>query len=99
VGFRLPRVGAVSEPFQTSRGWMVLKLTEKEDARAFTFEEVRAQIDAALKDMKNEQRLNELLAEWKDELGVQIYEDRLRDTRIVERTPGVVTGTEKAAKS
>jgi parvulin-like peptidyl-prolyl isomerase len=99
VGFQLPRVGAVSEPFQTSRGWMILKLTEKEDARVFSFEEVRAQIDSALKELKNETRLNELLAQWKEELGVTIHEDRLREARIVERTTETPTEAKKAAKS
>jgi len=88
IGFALARVGDISEPFQTSRGWMILKLTEKEDARTFTFQEVRGQIENALKERKSEKRLNELLAQWKEELGVQIYEDNLRKAQIVERTTG-----------
>ena len=86
VGFSLQRVGDVSEPFQTSRGWMVLKLTERVDAKTFTLEEVRPRIEAALQEIKSDARLEELLAKWKEEYGVVINEKNLEKTKITERS-------------
>jgi parvulin-like peptidyl-prolyl isomerase len=86
VGFSLQKVGDVSEPFQTSRGWMVLKLLERTEARTFSLEEVRPRIEAALRDIKNDERLEELLTKWKEEYGVVIHEDNLKKTQITERS-------------
>lgn len=86
VGFGIERVGAVSEPFETSRGWMILKLTERQESRKYTLEEARASIQGALKQLKNEERLNELLEKWKEELEVVIHEDNLREVQIEERS-------------
>jgi parvulin-like peptidyl-prolyl isomerase len=85
VGFALRNVGDVSEPFQTSRGWMVLKLVERVDEKYFSLEEAEGQIEGALRQEKNDARLKEMLAKWKEEVGVVIYEDNLAKTNIVER--------------
>jgi peptidyl-prolyl cis-trans isomerase C len=92
VGFELKRVGDVSEPFETSRGWMILKLTEKSDAGTYTLAEARESIRQAVRQIENEKRLNELLDKWKEELGVKINEGNLGKIRVEERT-----GTEKPA--
>ena len=86
VGFSLQKVGDVSEPFQTARGWMVLKLLERTEARTFTLQEVRPRIEAALREIKNDERLEELLAKWKEEYGVVINEKNLEKTQITERS-------------
>ncbi|MDH5627466.1 MAG: hypothetical protein OEY69_04140, partial [Candidatus Krumholzibacteria bacterium] len=78
--------GDVSEPFQTARGWMVLKLLERTEARTFTLQEVRPRIEAALREIKNDERLEELLAKWKEEYGVVINEKNLEKTQITERS-------------
>ena len=52
VGFSLRQVGDVSEPFETARGWMILKLTEKQDSRKYTIDEARDSIRGALKQQK-----------------------------------------------
>jgi foldase protein PrsA len=88
VGFALNRVGAVSEPFETSRGWMIVKLTEKTEAGRFTLEEARDQVKQALKQIENEKRLQELLDKWKDELGVRIHEENFSKVKIEERSIG-----------
>jgi parvulin-like peptidyl-prolyl isomerase len=85
VGFALRRVGDVSEPFQTSKGWMVLKLVEMMPARVYSFEEAQGRIEPALREQENERRLDELLAKWKEELGVVIHEDRLAKLTLPER--------------
>jgi parvulin-like peptidyl-prolyl isomerase len=86
VGFALPRVGAYSEPFQTARGWMILKLVEVVEERIFTMEEAEAQVQSGLKQMANEDRLEELLEKWKEEIGIVIHEDRLDKVQIEERS-------------
>lgn len=85
VGFALARVGDVSEPFETSRGWMILKLTEKTKAGMYSLDEARDQIRAALKQRENETRLNELLDKWKEELGVVIHEGNFKKIQVKER--------------
>jgi parvulin-like peptidyl-prolyl isomerase len=86
VGFELKRVGDVSEPFETSRGWMVLKLTEKQDGHKLSLAEAREKIRPALKQNKNEERLNELLEKWKEELGVEIHDDNISKIQVEERS-------------
>jgi parvulin-like peptidyl-prolyl isomerase len=86
VGFELARVGNVSEPFETSRGWMVLKLLEKAESGTHTLEDARDSIDRALKQIENEKRLNELLDKWKEELGVVINEDNLKKIQVEDRS-------------
>ncbi|HEX5132371.1 MAG TPA: peptidyl-prolyl cis-trans isomerase [Candidatus Krumholzibacteria bacterium] len=90
VGFSMQRVGDVSEPFQTSRGWMVLKLVSRTDARTFTLEEAKGRVEAALRQIKNDQRLQELLAKWKEEYAVVIHEDNLAKVKITERSAAEV---------
>jgi peptidyl-prolyl cis-trans isomerase C len=86
VGFALQRVGEVSEPFETSRGWMILKLTEKAKADMYTLDQARDQIRSALKQQENEKRLNELLDKWKEELGVTIHEKNFNKIEVEDRT-------------
>lgn len=85
VGFSLRKVGDVSEPFQISRGWMVLKLVERVDEKYFSLEEAEGRIEGALHQEKNDKRLEEMLTKWKEEVGVVIHEDNLAKTKIVER--------------
>jgi parvulin-like peptidyl-prolyl isomerase len=87
VGFGLTRVGQVTEPFQTAKGWLVLKLVEMSPARVFTLEEAEGRVEAALRERENDRRLKELLAKWKEELGVVIHHDNLAKAKITERSP------------
>jgi len=86
VGFAMTKVGQVSEPFQTSRGWMVLKLVEDAPERIFDFDEAMGRVEAAVREQEKEERLKELLAKWKDEYGVVIHEENLKKVKITERT-------------
>jgi parvulin-like peptidyl-prolyl isomerase len=92
VGFALSGVGAVSEPFETSRGWAVIKVTETEEAGSFSFEQARLPIQGALKEEINDDRLNEFLEKWKEELNVTIFEDNLEKIQVVER---IIDATKK----
>jgi parvulin-like peptidyl-prolyl isomerase len=98
VGFALPGVGSVSEPFETSRGWMILKVTELEEPSKYTLEQARGSVEGALKEQINDNRLNELLAKWKEELGLVIHEDNLAKIQVEERSPGSAPATEHVHK-
>ena len=86
VGFGLKNVGDVSEPFQTSRGWTVLKLLERSEARTFSLEEVRGRVQASLKEIKANKRLDELITKWKEEYNVVVNEKNLGKVEITERS-------------
>lgn len=86
VGFALKNIGDVSEPFETSRGWMILKLTERTEARTFTEDEARDSIQKVLKQTLNEERLNGLLDKWREELGVKVYPERLAQAKLPDRS-------------
>jgi len=86
VGFAMKYVGDVCEPFQTSRGWMVLKLVERTNERIFTYEEAQPRIEATLKEKLNEDRLNELLVKWKEEMGLVINDKNISKIQVTERS-------------
>ena len=96
VGFALAKVGDVSEQFQTSRGWMVLKLTERTEEKYYSLDEATESIESTLKQEKSDQRLKELLEQWKKEVGVVIYDKNLKKTKVVERS---ATEVQQAAAS
>jgi len=82
--FALANVGDVSEPFQTSRGWMIVKLVERRPATVLPFEEAREDLQQGLKSIKNEERLNALLEKWQGEVEIRIYEDNLMKANLDE---------------
>ena len=86
VGFAIKRVGDVAKPFETSRGWMILKLTEKQDSHKLSMEEASDSIRPGLKQRKNDERLNELLEKWKEELGVVIHDKNFSKIEVEERS-------------
>jgi len=86
VGFALPRVGAVSEPFETPRGWMILKLKEKSESTNVGMQQARGSIERVLKQQENEKRLNELLDKWKEEVGLVIHEKNLSKIQVEPRS-------------
>ena len=98
IGFGLPRVGAVSDPFQVSRGWAVLKLMELSPERLFTYEEAQGQIDATLREGENDRRLKVLLAKWKDEYKVVIHDENLKKVKLPERKSPAETKKDKKDK-
>jgi len=85
-GFSLSKVGEFTEPFEISRGWVILKLVERVPEHQTALDEVRPQIRANLEVLEQNRRLEESLAKWRDEVGVTINEGNLRKTEIVERS-------------
>ena len=77
VAFAFEETGEISEPFETSRGWAVIKLEEIEKGRVPTFDEARQSIRKALLEQKYEEKLKEKIAKWREDYVVEIYEDNL----------------------
>lgn len=82
VGFMLDGVGSISEPFQMSRGWAVIKVEEIEDERVPTFEEAKGTIRKALLELKYEERLHEKLEEWREDYIIEIDESALAKAEL-----------------
>lgn len=76
-GFTMQNVGEVSEPFEMSSGWVVIKFVERRPERIMPLAEAQHDIEHYLKTVANERRLNELLDKWKTEYQIEIYEDNL----------------------
>ncbi|UCG52619.1 MAG: peptidyl-prolyl cis-trans isomerase [Candidatus Latescibacterota bacterium] len=93
VAFGMENVGDVSQPFQTSRGWMVLKLIERRPESILPLSEARDEIRRALKQVKNEERLNSLLEKWRAEVEIKVYEKNLLKANIKERPKKTVSFT------
>lgn len=61
-------IGDISEPFETSSGWQIIKLTNRTEARSLTFEDARSQIVGQLAHKK----LMSQLQTVRDAAGIQI---------------------------
>ena len=85
VGFAMEKVGEVSQPFETTRGWTILKLVERRPERVVELEDAMDDIRGAVKTLKNEQRLNSLLEKWRSEIKIEIYEDNLKKANVENR--------------
>jgi parvulin-like peptidyl-prolyl isomerase len=76
--------GEITRPFKTAEGVEILKLEEKEDAKALSFEEVSAFLDG----MFTRDRANELMTGWanaqKAELGLYVNEGLLKAIELPE---------------
>lgn len=85
VGFSLAKVGDVSEPFQTTKGWMILKLIETQRPKTLKFEQALPSIKRALKSMQTDALLKEKLEEWKSSMNIQIFDDNLKKADLEDR--------------
>jgi len=92
-GFSLNAVGDISEPFETQLGWAVIKLVEAQPERYKPVQEARHDINHNLKQVKNDERLEELLTKWREEVEITIYEKTLEKADITTRlVPGTRGG-------
>lgn len=86
IGFDLENIGDVSEPFEIpGRGWAVLQLIDVEEDRQLTFEEAEPVVRRDLKTIKANEKLEEYLERWKEEIEITVYDDKLEKARFVER--------------
>ena len=77
VGFMLDGVGSISIPFQTSRGWAVIRVEEIEDERLPTFEEAEGTIKKMLTEQRYEEHLAGKLEKWREDYIIEIDESAL----------------------
>ena len=82
VAFMLPHVGAVSDPFATSRGWAVIKLEEIKQPETPTLIEANQTIKTRLKDIKAEQMFKEKMEKWREGYTIEIIEDNLKKAKM-----------------
>jgi foldase protein PrsA len=87
VGFALAGPGAISNPFQSSRGWAVIKVEEVENERVPTYEEAEPTITKALTELKYEEHLQEKLKKWREDYVIEIYEDNLDKAELKRTRP------------
>jgi len=77
VAFALAAVGDVSDAFQITRGWAVVKLLQIEPGRLPSFEEASQTIKQDLTGKKGEALLQEKLKKWSEEYKIKINERNL----------------------
>ena len=70
--------GDVSSIIVDDQGTHVFRLVEKTAARELRFEDVQGAVTKELTAIRQDERLNEFLAQKRNALGVVIEEDRLR---------------------
>jgi len=68
-------IGEVSPPFRTQYGWHILTPLKRDEARPYTLDEVSGSIRKRLDEPMRRQALQKLIAEGKDEVGVEVFFD------------------------
>lgn len=76
-GFKNLKEGEVSEPVKSQYGYHIIKATDLKEADVTPFEDVKDQIKMQLEQQKQSEAFNNKIEEWKKDLNVKIYEDRL----------------------
>lgn len=74
--FRL-ELGKYSEPFKTSQFWVILQLDRITPEGLLPFEDVQENVAEDFKNQWREDKLNELLAQWKESVKIEVYDKAL----------------------
>lgn len=82
VAFMLPHVGAVSDPFQTPRGWAVVRLEEIKQPETPTLIEANQTIKTTLKDIRAVEIFEEMMEEWRESYSVEIIEGNVEKAEL-----------------
>lgn len=84
AAFSLEKIGDVSEPFMTSRGWAVVKLEAIQAERTPTLEEAFNTIKQQLMEDMSEKILQEKLEEWREDYIIETekYENNLEKVQL-----------------
>jgi parvulin-like peptidyl-prolyl isomerase len=72
----------ISEPFETSNGWLLLQVREIIPERRLHLEDVYGQVEQNWKADWSERRLTDLVTEWKKDIPIHIDEDVLARTKV-----------------
>lgn len=76
-GFKSLKEGEVSEPVKSKFGYHLIKATGIKGAEVISFDQVKEDIRASLLNDKQGSAFSEKVEEWKNELNVKIYDDRV----------------------
>jgi len=85
AAFAIENVGDLSPAFETTRGWMVVKLLERRPEKIMELEDATDSIRQSLKVVKNEARLKSLLDKWRTEIDIKIYDKVLLKANVQEK--------------
>ena len=77
AGFKDLKEGEVSQPVKSQFGYHIIKATGLKAAQVTPFDQVKDQIKSTLLQQKQGDAFNSKIAEWKKDLNVKTYEDRL----------------------
>ncbi len=76
-GFKNLKEGEISSPVKSQFGYHIIKATGLKDAQVTPFDQVKDQIKSTLLQQKQGDAFNSKIAEWKTDLKVKTYEDKL----------------------
>jgi peptidyl-prolyl cis-trans isomerase C len=79
AAFGLTEVGQIAGPVQSERGFHVLRLTQRRPGALRPFEEVAAEVRTLVHEQRRSRRLDEWVAEMRNKVNIQIFEDKLRE--------------------
>jgi peptidyl-prolyl cis-trans isomerase C len=66
-------VGTITEPVRTQFGWHVIKVTDKREAQTLPFDEVKADIGEYLKESKQQQAVEGVIAGLREKAQVEVF--------------------------
>ena len=89
--FVLQKVGDYSEPFKTKDFWVMMQLADIQPQRPLPLQEIRTSVVEDIKTQWDENKLNELLAEWRKAAKIEVHEENLAKA-TVRRTDVFVPG-------
>lgn len=69
--------GEISQPVETQFGWHIIKVTKKNEYPVLPFDEVKDDIKEQLLSDKKNNKYNETLTQWKENVKIEIYEDNI----------------------
>ncbi len=84
-------VHAYTQPFKTSQGWIILQVQQIIPERPFALEDIQENVIQDWQNQWSENRLNELLVDWKKEYTVTVN-DKVLAAAEVRRTDVFVPG-------
>lgn len=76
---KLENPGDISEPFENSGGWSIVKLVEKDPARIKTFTEAKAEVAGLYQDLESKRLEEEYIKRLKDEYEPEYYYEELEN--------------------